>query len=173
MRREILTASIFSSSNARRPKLHITHSLRRLSINFFHSSLLLSSAARMLRYNCMVPFNTLVQLCWYFNPVQYGTSSVLVAATIKAVSTNISFYKYFHPFTSSFFNSWSPIPPWNKYLSLFPFPFTPPSTRNQKCFWNKSTLSSFILILLFKLIEHWTEVLDHKVYDSKCREYLV
>ena len=103
----------------------------------------------------------------------FSTTGGLVAATNKAVRTNISFYKYFHPFPSPFFNNWSSTPPWTKYLSLFPFPFTPPSTRNQTCFWNKSTLSSYILILFFKLIEHWTEVLDHKVYDRTCWEHLV
>ena len=103
----------------------------------------------------------------------FSTTGGLVAATNKAVRTNISFYKYFHPFPSPFFNNWSSTPPWTKYLSLFPFLFTPPSLRNETCFWNKSTLSSFILILLFKLIEHWTEVLDHKVYDRTCREHLV
>ena len=56
---------------------------------FFHSSLLLSSEASMRRYNCMVPFNILVQLCcrwlifqsssiWHVGPLYSSYIWVLV-----------------------------------------------------------------------------------------------
>ena len=145
---------------------------------FFRSSLLLSSEASILRYNCMVPFNILVQLgcrCLIFQSssiwnvgLLYGSSiwvlvvlwrrgttgteksknmpifsitDALLAATIKAVNTNISFYKYFHPLPSSFFNSWTP--PWkNMFLKqIYTFLFHPYSTFQTHWTLNRSSWS--------------------------------